>query len=76
MSMTEPHDDFGAYLRKLRAARGLTSQAVSRAVGRSDTYIGGWERYGRAIKLDALGAVADKLDLSRSVVGRAVRQLA
>lgn len=62
--MTKPCDDFGAYLQKLRAKRRVTAQAVSRAVGKSDTYIGGWERYDRTVNMDILESVIEELGLS------------
>ncbi len=64
--MSQTHDEFGVYLQKLRTKRGMTAQAVSRAVGKSDTYIGGWERYNRTVNMDILSVVVQKLGLTPS----------
>ena len=62
--MPKTFDEFGEYLAKLRTERRLSGQALGNAVGKSDDYIGGWERENRPINKSVLAKVGDVLGLT------------
>ena len=65
--MRQPADQFASYLRRLRQERGWGSTTLSKAVGRSRTYLGVWERDAGAVpKRDVLDRVAEVLELSKT----------
>jgi len=57
-------DEFGEFLYRLRTAKGYSAKSLSLAVGKSPSYIGGWERYSRPVNKSVLQRVADELSAS------------
>lgn len=53
---------FGARLRQLRRARGVSQDELANLAGLHRTYIGGVERGERNISLDAIWKLADALE--------------
>lgn len=53
---------FGARLRQLRTARGVSQDELAKLAGLHRTYIGGVERGERNISLDAIWKLADALE--------------
>lgn len=55
---------FGARVRELRLARGLSQEALAHEAGIDRTYVGGVERGERNLALDNIWRVADALGVS------------
>ena len=62
MALGDLQRAFGANLRRLRQARGLSQEAFADAVGVHRTYMGGVERGERNLTLKSLESICQRID--------------